>query len=1218
MSETGKPRWYQRTAADFSGAWEFVGCCRRLRKIKAELPELKGKFAERCMELGSAVFEAGLCRERPEFMAVTEAAGADDTARRRHGELAGALAAAKKEEDDARTLHLAAIAECEKVHGEDSMHHEECLERLQETRRHLESAEKMAARLADKRRAAEENAARPLPAPVPQGTVDKVTRERMSAQYQTAKVAVEKAVALSRELTQQIGHKEQELAAFHEAIPGLEQQTAAAAARSQESGTLLREALELWNRTERDLQKRTAVADQMFREVEAVQQEAAAELAAARLALGQTVLSGEADYTQVAAQRAAAETAQRALAEAGGRLTSVAESQAGLKVHFWRACVWSALGILLVAAAVWGVVAWNMYPENLRSAPSLVAAAEDVDAASNTDKPLSDPEIEHDFPPLVMTVISEKPVQPLAIEQTVDFGGNITLTIPGDTLKASAAARLAKVESSLEANVPELALGEVYDISVGRQHEFSSPLEVTLPYDVQKVPSPYPAEVCVTVCMLDPYTRIWMQLPATVDSASQTIKAQTRHLSTLTVVYWMGEEDCKIIADGDFIVYYNRKEVMQKQDTSFESSAATASGVLREPIPNPREGSGSKVSDAITLSNLFARIPPSEMKQVPGFVVETILSAQQAIRAYRQRGFELYTKPLHIYITAAGSSQHNSITNNVTVTMSTGSPQELRYVVAHEMFHNIQANHYYVAGIMARRWWMEVTAEYAASRIAVPNYVWMGKRNESLLPPKYLQQYLTYYSTPKSALWKGVSQWIWGDDPYHYHGYHGAYFIDYLCRTGTALLRGKEPELTEGQYFARLYRSVASTHGTTLGALDDFLSSQLGVDESGQCHCLQCEYPRFAMWFLFDPGSPLKPAKGDSDPLESAAELSVVVAPGLTVPLKHTFELTGGYTAKLWTLKPQIKDKDNIRTFRVSVEGDVPAGCSVQVVHLPGGRRQTDVQPVGMLEGAQGKTAGGEPSGITVTVNQGDTFCIVAANTDAGDQSVTVKVTEQPGIFPLCMVDMEMVHKYAVSGSNQAAGQTFDSRYDFRHEINNAQWRGDTLSSSFKAADGLDDSLAITLGPNNATLAKVTIGRKNTRRDQSGRLEFAWAKVPRSYTLDLGPDGPVAHIFFISGPKLRELNNSAVNEASGTAQEYNATSGKAETVTFSSKLTEVDWNASYLMVMVASMTDNEIQAGIAAGTLKADELEKRYHREVARFKKEIQQQIEACRRARQR
>lgn len=745
-------------------------------------------------------------------------------------------------------------------------------------------------------------------------------------------------------------------------------------------------------------------------------------------------------------------------------------------------------------------------------------------------------------PSLAGKTLARHEVAPSTSATTIQLEGHVAVTIPPDLLDAPRTLVIAEVPEPPPPAFPWLRQAPVYDISLGDLHELDRAIDITLPFDPSWLVAGAPPEAVLSVVRYDPSQGVWVQLPSRIDLDAHTITGRTDHLSAISIQVWRGGESYELYVDGDFIIYYDHQEVRGLTVPRF-----------------PRDG-GAATGITFAHQDLDDSKMPASSKTIPGYIAVVRDAARAARAAYKTFGLELRTRPLHIHVGGVGSSAHSSLTNTVTITCQALDEQELRYAVAHEMFHNVQARYYTTAGIIARRWWMEATAEYAAARIAVPGYRDMGKLNElrpPRMPPRFLEQYLTYAPTPRLEIVGRLTHLVWGDDPYQYHAYQGAYFLEHLARraidemnaTG-ARIPAEDRGLNEAEYFARTFKAVATGGLETMPALDDFLTREHGLAKN-----LAGRYADFVLYYLFDPASPMPPDATDASCVNAAAlDHASVVAPDGTVST-HTFDLVGGHSAKVWEVRaPAVPGQD--RTLEVKIDGALPGFVTVYLVRLRDGHRRAGVAPEATFD------HGPSPVRATrVTLNGDERLYLVAINDWRFDESVSLRVWEARSVFEQARLDLSLGGPADVvwgDGRAEAGAWEIDlvtterpltvNDRDFRHEVHFDKPRDEkvdlsltthadpfyktltadlTVERTFESFDESGQDPRVTGGGKQRCVVKgLTLELVGTYDNFDGRTRWSWAgRIPASAVTEcshtshrsatrLASGDPVPHMSF--------------------------------------------------------------------------------------------------------
>lgn len=458
----------------------------------------------------------------------------------------------------------------------------------------------------------------------------------------------------------------------------------------------------------------------------------------------------------------------------------------------------------------------------------------------------------------------------------------VRVTVPGGLLRESRKLTIRPVDDPAPPNRDGIRQAAVYDISIEGLDRFDQDLVLEFPWNGE------PA----WVESYEPESGVWFPERSTVDPERKTITVRTRHLSAYAVLNPQGGGDYKLwVAEEEareplLVIHYNDKEVRG------------LTRVFRD-------------------ETLGFELKKLENDSLPGYVAKVAEFAREALAAYRKHGFEPYVKPLRLYVGGPkriASSYHNEWTGNISINTTADTLETLRYVVSHEIFHSVQRNFYWPQAFPFRRGWIEATAEYAACRIAMPDYRYMGKLDKGYrrkVLATYLTKDLTYFRARPAEE---------GTDPWANHEYAAAYFVDHVCRTGAAR-SGTSPS----QYFATMFRSAAA--GGDWDGLEAILT---GKDS------LPRQYADFAAHYLLEPASPMYFVEendqisyrtGSVTPAALDARLSLVED---GKPQTHTFSFGEKLTSRVIQARVEAPKED---TWFASVEpdGELPEGVFLTV-----------------------------------------------------------------------------------------------------------------------------------------------------------------------------------------------------------------------------------------------------------------------------------------------
>lgn len=605
-------------------------------------------------------------------------------------------------------------------------------------------------------------------------------------------------------------------------------------------------------------------------------------------------------------------------------------------------------------------------------------SASEPDERSGKPAASAPADAEAGFKPWAYTtrVVHQQAVSPGAADNVVRVPDRVAVTVPGGLLKGAATLTISEVDNPPPPNFEALVPLATWDVSLGDIHLLDKDIRIEMPVDPAGLRTDGPPAAVLSAGYYDVGEQSWIELPLEFDAARSVAVVRTRHLSVIRLCQvrpkWVVE------MDEDVVVVYDPKDV-----------AAKTSGYLAAfPPEHPTH----------------AHMSESLKKNLGPFILDTLHYARSSLKNYRSFNKQLvpHSKPLRIYVEGTGSSSHDPVTGAINVTFAASSSAKLHYVIAHEMFHNVQLNW---MGLVGSRWWMEATAEYAASRIAQPHYGLMGKRDEERLKPAFIHRSLTYASTPKPDWLQGAADLALGENPWRVHAYQGAYFIEFLVKN-------------KGLKFDEMFLSIAAG-GFSEAALDKLLKTSGGL-----AGC----YRDFVHYWLFDQASPVRPATEILGKLQANA-----AAEGLPKTLEpdaaHVstrLTMDRGLSAKLWILHvPAGQQSPGSQKLRVELLPAEPLpkpnpielseSITAEIYRCPGSALASPMTPALVLgAGAPGDALAGE-----VDVQGGDRLAMLVFNNDVSRHGMPVVTVARAVLSigrPIADVEKGVIgHEYAFS-----------------------------------------------------------------------------------------------------------------------------------------------------------------------------------------------------------
>ncbi len=447
-------------------------------------------------------------------------------------------------------------------------------------------------------------------------------------------------------------------------------------------------------------------------------------------------------------------------------------------------------------------------------------------------------------------------VSPGEQAQIFDCGEGMKVCLPAGLLKAPAELRVSNVQNPPPNQIKALTSLKQIDVSLGNLHILDKDIELVFPYSPNAARPGVPAWATIFASYYDSDLKQWCALPCKADVDAKTIRVRTRHLSIISISkvqssYAIACEEGPLA----FGVIYNRDTVIDNT-ISFDNPAFN-------PIKEP---------------------------EVPRYIKAVLGAAGNAVRAYTKVGLLPANKIMLIFVEGNGNPVHNGITGRIIFPLNVTSTVELRRELAHEIFHNVERSYYTIPGMLGRKWWAESCAEYAASRIAVPEYgMRMGVR-DTAMPPNYLDMPLSLVGSASDRLTAN-------------HEYHGAWFLDFVVKNTLALRHEALTAAEQSQCFSDLFTSVAKqsfleSGFDVFGPIDNFITKRTSST-------LDNMYVQFADWYHFNSASPMKRSDKSKIPAEAIFKHCVILPtdPALTT---YDLKLAFGHSAKL--IKIRVKE----------------------------------------------------------------------------------------------------------------------------------------------------------------------------------------------------------------------------------------------------------------------------------------------------------------------
>jgi hypothetical protein len=262
-------------------------------------------------------------------------------------------------------------------------------------------------------------------------------------------------------------------------------------------------------------------------------------------------------------------------------------------------------------------------------------------------------------------------VSPSSNDQLLTALG-VGVTVPGNLLTATQPLKITALsDASVARPIPDMQTVGLYDVTLGTSTTFGQPLLLEFPYDAPALGNDAAEGKNLWVSYWDTERREWVRVDATVDVERQKLVVRTDHLSTWWIYRLRGYDFVPKGRTSYFEVYFHPKHDNPRNDVIGQSMQGLAEDVLAA-LETARENyrlAGFKVP-ATTASVFIGNVPDSEWGRWGGSID---LKRSELVNLDR-----------------------------------------IRSDSAHELFHAVQNQYYFTAGMAQRYWLIEGTPDFMA------------------------------------------------------------------------------------------------------------------------------------------------------------------------------------------------------------------------------------------------------------------------------------------------------------------------------------------------------------------------------------------------------------------------------------------------------------------------------------------------------------------------
>ncbi|MBF0229319.1 MAG: PASTA domain-containing protein [Desulfamplus sp.] len=333
----------------------------------------------------------------------------------------------------------------------------------------------------------------------------------------------------------------------------------------------------------------------------------------------------------------------------------------------------------------------------------------------------------------VTTPLVSKSVSPSSTDQVISYNNEIFITIPPGILDTTRTLTISKVENGPANSIDPFAETFAFDVSIDGLEQLNDYIEIKVKYNPELLNSEYSADNQFIPMRWDEKENFWLPLPYQVDTTNKTLSFYTNHLTLIewiviggvavaTIpVTWAGEKllnDVYVTPEGNFRLLYSKSAI--QADATLEDTAW-----VRTTYKSPLYPISS-----------YQTVYPKFIQDF-GHLLETALKNYVDVYKFKdpitKPGWLWGTSknPITVkidswWVALGGNPNYEKVWENIhfpTEVLKDFKKFDSYATSGHELFHRLQAEYYGIVGFKTpdNLWWIEAAAEYAGNRAAWPN-----------------------------------------------------------------------------------------------------------------------------------------------------------------------------------------------------------------------------------------------------------------------------------------------------------------------------------------------------------------------------------------------------------------------------------------------------------------------------------------------------------------
>lgn len=413
----------------------------------------------------------------------------------------------------------------------------------------------------------------------------------------------------------------------------------------------------------------------------------------------------------------------------------------------------------------------------------------------------------------VTTPLISQPIGPSSVDQIVSYKDEISVTIPPGILDNTRTLSISRVENPPPNSIAPFAETIAFDVSIVGLEQLNGYVEIKMKYDPALLNPEYSAEDQLMVMRWNEEGKFWLPLPYKVDTAHQTVSFRTNHLTINELINVMSGPaiwaaklwlySVYVTPEGNFrLLYY--KSAIQK-DVVFGDSAWPAN------YKNP-------------LYPIKYKAKTPRFIQDIGHLLEIAL--KNYVDTYKFKdptpGLLWGKNPITVNIDSGLTNLNQlrgggAIYENVwqSIHFPSGYLTDFNNgssygTVGHELFHRIEAEYYERTGFLVphNTWWLEAAAEYAGYRAA-----WSDKKQLNNLHEKTGSDFLSYPLSTTGVM-ANVNGWCLQQS----YEYAASTFIQFLVEKKGLIFSDMISYVSKGSPIATPLERLNGYNGLVLSA----------------------------------------------------------------------------------------------------------------------------------------------------------------------------------------------------------------------------------------------------------------------------------------------------------------------------------------------------------------------------------------------------------------